>query len=74
MTREEFVAGCDWAWVRAGVAEARAGCETRIAQVDAETRLACRPPRLAEQEDLARLQATVDAAAAFLALLDRRGL
>ena len=74
MTREEFIAGCDWAWVRAGVAEHRTECEMRIAQVTAEVRGACRPPKLREQELLAALQDDIDAATHLLQVLDREGV
>jgi hypothetical protein len=75
MTREEFIAGADWAWVRAGVAEHRADCEMRIAQVTAEIRAtAGSGSRLRQQEELARMQANIDAADHLLATLDRQGV
>jgi hypothetical protein len=80
MTREEFIARADWAWVRAGALEHRQTCEMRIAQVDAEVRAQCRPPRLREQEELAAMQENIQAAGELivvvdqvLALLDRQG-
>jgi hypothetical protein len=74
MTREEFIARADWAWVRAGVLESRAETEMRIAQVTAEIRAQCRPPRLREQEELAAMQAGLETIDWFLERMDRNGL
>jgi hypothetical protein len=74
MTSAEFRARCDWAAVRADVAEHRAECEMAVAQTTAEIRAACRPPRLREQEELASLQHAIDVDGWFLGVLDRQGL
>jgi hypothetical protein len=73
MTREEFIAGCDWRVVRADLAEHREQCEMRIAQVTAEMRVAGRP-KLRDQEELARMQANLDAVDDLLATLAREGV
>jgi hypothetical protein len=74
MTREEFIAGCDWRAVRADVLEHRAECELRIAQEYAELRASGGRVVLRFQERVAQLQDNVEAADELLAVLDREGV
>ena len=61
---------CDRAAVRRDVLEQRAEMECRIAQIDAEVRASCRPPRRMEQEALAAASDNIDACDELLAYLD----
>jgi hypothetical protein len=70
VTREEFAARVDWPQVRADVAEAKAGLETRISQRRAEVRSACAPVTLADQERFAAWQDNIDACDELLASID----
>jgi hypothetical protein len=74
VTREELLAGCDWAAVRRDVAEHRADCEVRIAQANAEIRAGRGGSRLRQQEELARLQGNIDAVDHLLVVLERQGV
>jgi hypothetical protein len=74
MTREEFIAGCDWRLVRADLAEHRTALEMRISQTVAEIRGACRPPRRQQQEQMAAWQDNIEAVGELLATLDREGV
>lgn len=74
MDTATFIERCDWAAVRADVVEHRAQVELQIAQINAEIRAANRPPKLREQEELASWRQYLDTAAAFLGVLDARGL
>jgi hypothetical protein len=74
VTREEFLARCDWAAVRRDVLEHRADVEVRIAQQYAELRASGGRVVVEFQERVARLQAGIDAVDELLATLDRAGV
>jgi hypothetical protein len=59
--------------VRSSALAHKAECETRIAHTDAVIRAECRPPRLREQETLARLADNIGAVEELLAVIDSDG-
>jgi uncharacterized protein (DUF2461 family) len=74
MTREEFVAVVDWAWVRRDVLEPQVRAGTAIAQRSAEILARALQPSLTDQEQFVRWQNNIGACDELIGWIDSLGV